>query len=129
MTKISDIKTVKIPKFSETNGSLFVLDNIKFNRFFAVKSAKNQKRGFHSHKVCSQLLFCSNGEVDVYCYDGFDEITFNLKDFNTAILIPPGIWSYQTYLKRNTILNVLCDFTFDENDYIRDFEEFKNSVI
>ena len=93
MSKIRDIKTIKVPKFSETNGSLFVLDYIKFNRFFAVKSDKNQKRGFHSHKVCSQLLFCSNGDVDVYCFDGFDEITFNLKEFNTAILIPPGIWS------------------------------------
>ena len=32
-------------------------------------------------------------------------------------------------LSSNKILNVLCDFTFDENDYIRDFEEFKNSVL
>lgn len=128
MSKIGDIKVIKIPEFSESNGSLFVIDDIRFNRFFAVKADSYQKRGFHSHKECSQLIFCSNGEVDLYCYDGFQEITFNLKNFNNAILVPPGIWSHQIYLRENTILNVLCDLTFDESDYIRDLEEFENSV-
>ena len=44
---------------------------------------------------------------------------------NLGLVIPPGIWAQETYLKENTILVVLCDLPYDADDYIFDIEQLK----
>ena len=44
---------------------------------------------------------------------------------NLGLVIRPGIWAQETYLKENTILMVLCDLPYDADDYIFDIEQLK----
>ena len=46
-----------------------------------------------------------------------------------GVEVKPGIWGEQMYLEDNTILVVLSDYLYDENDYIRNYNEFKNFVL
>ena len=39
--------------------------------------------------------------------------------------VSAGIWGVQKYLKQNTILLVFSDGSYDEKDYLRDYEGFK----
>ena len=126
----------EIPNFNKDNGSLVVLqqmETVPFNieRVFTVIANKGDIRGEHAHKKCSQFLTCPSGIIKVKCFDGKQEYSFLLDRPSLGILIKPGIWSQQIYLKENSVLNVFCDLKFNEEDYIRDFNqfiEFKNKL-
>ena len=58
------------------------------------------------------------------CDDGNKQIEFLLKSDSEAILVPHGIWAEQNYLKDNSVIIVFCDQSYDEQDYIRDYDEY-----
>jgi dTDP-4-dehydrorhamnose 3,5-epimerase-like enzyme len=108
---------------------VFESDNIPFivKRVFSVVNAKGgSKRGQHAHKKCNQLICCIAGEVNLICDDGNNQIEILLSSKNEAVLVPCGIWAEQDYLKDNSVIIVFCDQLYDENDYIRDYDEFVN---
>lgn len=129
-TTINDIKIVKLPFFSENNGSLIViqgLEQVPFNikRIFTVISNNDNTRGEHAHQYCTQFLNCPSGIIKVYVDDGENTFTYILDDPSIGLLIPPKIWAKQIYIEKNSLLNVVCDSDFDEEEYIRDYKKFK----
>ena len=97
-------------------------------RIFTVKGKTNEIRGNHAHKICQQLLVCVSGKIEVTCDDGARKDVYKLDEINKGLLIPAGIWASEKFLKKETVLMVLCDRNYEENDYIRNYEEYKNSI-
>ena len=95
-------------------------------RVFTVIGPKGSIRGQHAHKKCTQFLSCPYGKVEVLCKDEMNSVIYTIENPQSGILIPPGIWAQQSYIFENTILNVFCDMPYEEQDYIRNFEEYKN---
>ena len=86
--------------------------------FYTSVNASGQERGGHSHKACWQILFCLNGEVEIKCIwpGGFK--VYNLTKFGQALLIPPGIWSKQSFSSDAAILGVIASHLYDPSDYV-----------
>ena len=82
-------------------------------------------RGQHAHRDCTQFLICSHGAVEVLCDDGSEVTSFILDRPEIGLLIPPSIWAQQSYLVDNSVLTVLCDRPYEPNDYIRNYDEYK----
>jgi len=89
---------------------------------------KGDSRGNHAHKKCDQLMVCLSGQIKVTCDNGSNITTQLLKSGENGLFVPSGIWAKQDYLTDQAVLMVLCDRNFEENDYIRDFNEFKKFV-
>jgi dTDP-4-dehydrorhamnose 3,5-epimerase-like enzyme len=129
---MKNLKILKTEKIKHKNGFLVFFQkskNVKFNfkRMFFVRANRGQIRGNHAHKNCIQLLNCPIGMVQVICEDrNRKKYIFKLDEPNKYLIIPNKIWSVQKYLKKNTILNVLCSEKFKENDYIRKYKDFLN---
>tara|TARA_B100001559_G_C16432390_1_gene590391 strand:- start:659 stop:1072 length:414 start_codon:yes stop_codon:yes gene_type:complete len=126
---LHDIQFFDLQVISDHRGEMFILqqnDQVKFQfvRTFVVKGKKDILRGHHSHKQCNQLMIVLNGKLEVVCKDGSDEISFMLESSDKALLLPPGIWSHQVPREDNTIFGVWCDRPYEEEDYIRDWDEF-----
>ncbi len=127
---MKSIRLIKFDYYKGVDGDLVTAegrsDNVPFSiaRIFNVRADKGCTRGRHAHRECTQLLICTNGEVEVTCDDGSQTIVYVLNKVNYGLLIQPGIWAEQKYVKKNTVLTVLCDLEYDENDYIRDYEVF-----
>ena len=128
---IESIKLIKFPIFKEDKGELSVFeqnfDAIPFliKRIFNVRSEKNSIRGMHAHRLCSQLLICSNGLIEVFCDDAFNQKVFLLDKPNLGLLVPPGIWAEQKYIQQNSSMTVVCDRFYESEDYISDYDQFK----
>ena len=128
---IKSVELIEFPIFKEDNGELSVFeqnnDSIPFliKRIFNVRSEKNSIRGKHAHRLCSQLLICSNGSIEVICDDSFDQKVFILDRPNLGLLVPPGIWAEQKYLQHNSSMTVVCDRLYESKDYISDYHQFK----
>ena len=124
------IKLINFDYYKENDGDLVVAeghsDNVPFSiaRIFNVRANKGSTRGRHAHRECTQLLICTNGEVKVICDDGKETSIYILDKPNLGLLIVPGIWSEQKYIKENTVLTVICDSPYSEADYIRNYKYF-----
>jgi dTDP-4-dehydrorhamnose 3,5-epimerase-like enzyme len=81
-------------------------------------------RGAHSHKTLKQLLFCPFGEILIKLTDGYVSRSVLLNEPNKGILIFKPLWRDILWNQDNSVLCVAASEHYDQNDYIRDFEEF-----
>ena len=128
-----NIKKYEFPSIVETKEQgvlrVFESEDVPFiiKRVFSVVNAKRgSKRGQHAHKKCNQLICCVAGEVNLICDDGNTQIETLLTPSREAVFVPHGIWAEQEYLKDDSVLIVFCDQSYDERDYIRDYQEYLN---
>ncbi len=121
------INKIKLKKIISRNGILTVAQ-MKFpiKRVFTISAKKNSERGFHAHKKCRQILFCPSGKIKVNLFDGLKKKNIILSGSQNALLIPTYIWASQKFLSNNSVLVVLCDKLFSEDEYIRNIDVFKN---
>ena len=124
------LKVLKAKKIFHNNGSIIVLEEkaqykFNFKRIFYVFAGKNKIRGNHAHKKCIQLINCLNGSVEITCEDlKRKKYKFFLNDPKKYLIIQSMIWSTQKYLKKNSIVSVLCSEKFSEKDYIRNYSSY-----
>jgi len=128
---INNVELIKINYISEMNGDISFLETpFDVKRIFYVSMVKpSYIRGHHAHKKCKQLLICIKGSVDIICDNLESERKFCISSSdNIGLYIPPMVWSSQFYQSRDTILVGLASHPFDESDYIRDYEEYKDLI-
>ncbi|MBC2580268.1 FdtA/QdtA family cupin domain-containing protein [Clostridium sp. DJ247] len=89
---------------------------------------KNISRGFHAHKTLEQVLICINGRCKILLDNGREKETLVLDKKNLGLHIGPGIWREMFQFSKDAILLVLASDYYDENDYIRNYEEFLKFV-
>jgi dTDP-4-dehydrorhamnose 3,5-epimerase-like enzyme len=124
---------ISFPRFLDDNGELYVYESEKavpfiIRRVFTVTAKIGDSRGDHAHKQCVQLLICISGKIRVTCDDGVESNIQILEGLGRGLLVPAGIWAKQEYLTDGAVLMVLCDRDYEEEDYIRDYEQFKKFI-
>jgi len=98
----------------------------EFTRFFYVYQLSNhERRGGHAHKIISQGLIAINGSFNVKTenINGIKE-EFLLDDPSNCLIIPPMFWAEQFNYQNNAICFVISNGKYDENEYIRDKNQF-----
>ena len=113
--------------FIDDRGMLGEIDfrNLDFNpkRIYWVDFSRNLVRGKHAHKKLTQVLVVLRGSIEIHLNDTIKVSKFVLKTGDN-ILIKPGVWrEFQSLLPESTCLVIASEY-FDEDDYIRDFEEY-----
>lgn len=132
MNKDNIPKLIDIENHHSDDADLNVLSfakNLPFSAkriFYVENKSKNEIRGDHAHKECWQFLIPIYGDFLIYCNNGSKEYEFLLNDKNVGLLIPPFIWARQKYLEENNILLVVTSEEYDPDDYIHDFDNFKD---
>jgi dTDP-4-dehydrorhamnose 3,5-epimerase-like enzyme len=126
---INTIKLIQFPSFEDSNGVLKVyesIENVPFEikRVFTVSAKASDIRGEHAHKKCTQLMICIQGEIRVSCDDGSKVSQYTISANSVGLLVPPGVWAKEEYIINDSILMVLCDRGYEEDDYIREYSAF-----
>lgn len=88
----------------------------------------NTKRGMHAHKELNQVLWCPYGEIEIILDNGREKKNYLLNSPDKALLVGKGIWREMLWKKENSVLCVAASEYYDENDYIRDYNEFLKYV-
>ena len=130
MKTIDDIKMVQFQQIPVEGDSMWVLDDLKLiphpvKRLFFISPEGNSTRGDHAHLDCWQTLMCIKGKILITVDDGINKQIVDLSSYGQALTIPPELWCRQDY-SPNSSLVVLCSHPYDEKDYIRDYQVFKN---
>jgi hypothetical protein len=82
-------------------------------------------RGHHAHRELRQLIWVVSGSVSIDLYAGESITTFNLNPNSPALSLEPGFWRVLRNFTADANVLVLCDRPFEEFDYIRDFDMYK----
>jgi len=128
---LEDVKFYNTNTVVDLDGNLVPIESnidvpFPIERIFYVYGVKNQDdRGKHSHYKTKQVLICLNGKVEVLVHDGIKSKKYLLESPQQALYIPELIWDEQVYLTENTVLLSICNTKHDPNDYINNFDEFK----
>jgi len=129
MTTINDVQIIEIPKIHDRRGNLSVIEGntIPFELkrvYYLYDVPSGSERGGHSHKEQQELLIAISGSFDVILKDGDQEKIVTLNKPNFGLLIGKGIWRELQDFSSGSICLVMASDVFEENDYIRDYEEF-----
>lgn len=83
-----------------------------------------ESRGGHAHKKLYQLLVAVSGSFTVVLDDGKKKRSVFLNRSHKGLLIVPGIWRTLEDFSSGAVCLVLASEEYDENDYIRNYQEF-----
>lgn len=104
-------------------------DEITPRRVYIIHSVKKSTiRGYHAHHNLKQLVICTQGKIKIALDDGIIKNEYELDNPNKALYIAPLIWHTMEWLENDSVLVVLASELYDENDYIRDYNDFKEKV-
>ncbi|GLB53739.1 hypothetical protein NBRC110019_27800 [Neptunitalea chrysea] len=130
-TTIDDLKFIDIPKIIDHRGNISVIENdvlpydIK-RVYYLYDVPSGAVRGGHAHKNLYQCLIALSGSFDVLLNDGVNEIRITLNKPNKGLLIPNAIWRELEDFSSGSVCLVLASDVYKEEDYIRDFHDFKS---
>ena len=123
---------INLPKIEDPRGNLsFVEENnhipFKIERTYWIYDVPGgQVRGGHAFKEQQELIIALSGSFDIVVDDGITKETFTLNRSYYGLYIPKGYWRQMKNFSTNSLAVVIASTAFDENDYIRNYDEFTN---
>lgn len=130
-SSVFDCTIIELAKIHNRAGNITVVENytdIPFDVkriYYLYDMPGGESRGGHAHKKLSQYLIAALGAFDVLLYDGKTKRTISLNRPYYALHIVPGIWRELSNFSSGAVCLALASELYDENDYIRDLNEFK----
>lgn len=92
--------------------------------FFMYDTKEGVHRGFHAHKALEQIMICIHGSCKVLLDNGTDQKRVFLEKPYEGLYISHEIWREMYDFSEDAVLMVLASESYQEEDYIRDYEEF-----
>ncbi len=126
---MNEIKKIHIPKIEDRRGNLSVIENetipFQIKRIYYLYDVPaGAERGGHAHKKLQQFLVALSGSFDVVLHDGNQQTIVTLSKPYEGLLIPQMVWREIKNFSSGSVCLVVASETFDECDYIRDFDEY-----
>ncbi len=129
-TSVEGVRLQRLPTFKDMRGALSAGEfskDLPFEprRFFLVFDVpSSETRGEHAHRACDQFLICVHGSVRALADDGTRREEYVLDSPGKGLLLPAMTWGTQYMYSRDAVLLVFASLNYDNEDYIRDYDEF-----
>lgn len=132
---VFDCSLCELNKMHDPEGNLtFIYENehvpFPINRvFYSYDIPGGEDRGAHAHKRCHQFLIAASGSFEVVLDDGTNKRTVLLNRPFWGLHVPPGIWASEQGFSSGSICLVLASEEYDEDDYIRDYDDYIHYLV
>ena len=126
--KLYDI--IKLPYIEDERGYLSFAESnrqipFQIKRIYYMgKLIFSGNRGHHAHKKTVQVLFCLKGSALIKFDDGKNKSEIKLDKPNIGVTIPNLVWHSMEDFAKDTLILVLASEPYNEQDYIRNYEDF-----
>jgi WxcM-like, C-terminal. len=123
-----------LPKFEDARGNLSFIEEggqIPFHitRLYWIYDVPGgQTRGSHAFKSQEEVIIALSGSFDVVLHDGKEERRYQLNRAYKALYVPAKMWRTLENFATNSVCLVISSGMYDENEYIRNFRQFKQFV-
>lgn len=127
---LNNAQTVNLPKFLDPRGNLTFLESqnqvpFSIRRVYWIYDVPGGEiRGSHAFKNQQELIIALSGSFDVVLDNGKEKVIYQLNRSYTGLLIPKLHWRSLENFSTNSLAMILCDSSFSNEEYIRDYTEF-----
>ncbi len=127
---VFDCSVIELDKHHHEKGNISIVENgnevpFDVNRIYYLYDVPGgEDRGAHAHKELKQLIIAASGSFDIILDDGHVKRSITLNRPYIGLLVVPGIWRELINFSSGSICMVLASHKYDEDDYIRDYNEF-----
>ena len=123
-------KIIDLPRIYDPRGNLTVVEQLKEVPFdikrvyWPYDVPGGESRGGHAHKKCQSFIIAVSGSFTVRLDDGHRHETYHLNHPYQGLLINTGVWRTLEDFSSGAVCLALASELFDENDYIREYDDF-----
>ena len=96
--------------------------------YYIFDTKEGVRRGYHAHKKLRQVLICVRGSCKILLDTGKEKKVIPLDKPSRGLLIEQLIWREMYDFTSDCVLLVLASDYYNENDYIRDYSVFLETV-
>lgn len=134
MTKLQQVTILNLPKIEDPRGNLTFIEEqnhipFEINRVYWIYDVPGgETRGGHAFKEQKEFIVALSGSFDVVITDGKEENRFHLNRSYYGLYIPNGLWRHMDNFSTNSVALVLSSTFFNENDYIRELNDYSNWI-
>lgn len=127
-------KIIELPKITDPRGNLTVVEQLKEVPFeikrvyWTYDVPGGERRGGHAHKNLLQLVVALGGSFHVTLDNGKEKETYLLNHPYQGLLIPTMTWRTLEDFSSGAVCMVLTSDYYDENDYIREYDDFLKEI-
>ena len=132
---VEDCKIIELPKILDKRGNLSVVEgerHIPFSikrLYFIYEVPGGEVRGGHAYKELQEFIVSLSGSFDVVLNDGKKKKVFSLNRSYFGLYVPRMIWRKLENFSTNAVCLIFASLPYLEEDYIYDYDEFKNVVL
>lgn len=125
-----EIKIIQLPKILDERGNLSFIEGdnhipFKIERTYWIYDVPGGTiRGGHAFREQHEFVVALSGSFDVVLDDGKKKQTFHLNRSYYGLYVPKMVWRQMENFSTNSIAMVLASTSFDEADYIREYDQF-----
>ena len=125
---------IDFPKITDPRGNLTVAQSFTdvpfdIKRVYWVYDVPGGEcRGGHAHKLCKEVLIALSGSFHVTVDNGEERKTVLLNHPYQGLFIDTDVWRNLDDFSSGAVCLVLASEPFDEDDYIRDYDDFLHYV-
>ena len=127
-------KLYTLKNFGDERGSLIPIEegnNVDFDVkrvFYIYGTTDGTRRGVHANRDSEFLMVVISGSCKVLVDDGHNKEIIELNHPNQALYLDKMVWKEMYDFSYNSVLLVISNQKYNENEYIRDYEEFLKAV-
>jgi uncharacterized RmlC-like cupin family protein len=131
---MEEIKLIQLPKIQDRRGNLSFIESnnhipFKIERCHWIYDVPGgEKRGGHAYKTTEEFIVALSGSFDVIISNGKDEQVFHLNRSYYGLYIPAMNWRRMENFSTNSLALVLSSTKYNKEDYIYDYDHFKNII-
>ena len=130
---MSLIKLIDLPSLGDQRGGLVAIESnqsipFEIRRLYYIFNTTNQSRGFHAHIDLKQVAVCVKGSCRFILDNGHAREEVTLNSPTQGLYIEALTWREMHDFSEDCVLLVLASEHYDENDYIRDYQDFLKEV-
>ncbi len=122
---------IELPKILDKRGNLSFFEypnQLPFEiarTYWIYDVPGGEVRGSHAFKEQQEFIIALSGSFDIVINDGKEEKTYSLNRSYYGLYIPKMYWRKLENFSTNSLALIVSDQSYNVDDYIRDFDEFK----
>lgn len=122
---------ITLPKFLDSRGNLSFIEEdnqlpFRIKRVYWIYDVPGGEiRGEHAFRETEEVIIALSGSFDVVLNDGTDEYKFHLNRSYFGVFVPNMMWRKLENFSTNSLALIIASTDYSEDDYIRDFEYFR----
>ena len=134
MANVYDCSLIELPRIASPSGSLtpvysgvtlpFSIERV----YYLYDIPGGETRGGHAHRELHQLIVAASGSFDILLDDGVNRRVVHLNRPYYGLYLTNMIWRELLNFSSGGICLVLASAPYDEADYFREYDEFRDAV-